>query len=187
MQPAPPPNALNQLMQQASIRAAAALSEMLNLPVSVELSKADLLDWEAVISHVRQESPNWGASVFIHFQGAANGESIFLLPKGGDTALVASLFEQNPDLAEMENAHQAVLCEVGNVLLNACVGTIANQLGKQVTYQTPELIEPAQIQHLLENSQARKSPILWLMSSLGVGGLKVSATILLLVYEEIQL
>ncbi len=174
---------LNEMMRMASQRAALAFGEILNLPVAVQFSQANMLEWSSLRSYVQHEFPAWSSAVHIAFSGPAGGEALFLLPRGNDTALLAAIFEQNPGLQTLEDSRQTILVEIGNVLLNACVGTIANQVGKQVTYQTPVLREAGEVQRLLENSPAPHSPVLQMMSSLGVGGLEISAVILLVLYD----
>ena len=181
---------LNQLVALASNRAAAAFGEIINLPVSVQLSNADLLDWQAVTQVVASEMLTWGPAVFLGFKHAPeaqamHGDAVFLLPKGSDTALVEAIFQQNPDLLSMEDAHLNILLEIGNVLLNTCVGTITNQLGIQVIYDTPQMVEPGAMRHVFDNQSGNSAPALWLRSVLGVGGLEVNAEIVLILIEEI--
>lgn len=186
---------LNKLVAQASNRAAAAFGEMINLPVTVHLSNADLLDWQAVEQAVAKENITWGSAVYLAFKNALqvqtahgyamtgeamHGNAIFLLPTGSDTALVEAIIRQNPDLLSMENAQENILLEIGNVLLNACVGTITNQLDIQVVYDTPQLVGPGVMRRLFEGQEGKSSPALWLRSVLGIGGLEVNAEIVLI-------
>ena len=186
------PQNLNQIMEQASTRAATAFGEMLNLPVTVQLSNADLLNWQAMLHLIDQETPNWGSAVVLPFlekaqagkSGGIQGESIFMLPAGSDQTLMQAVFEQIPDMQNDVDARQNILLEMGNVLLNACVGTVVNQLNKNVVYQTPQLIEPAQIRSFFNAQSDNPDSALWMRSKLGVGGLEVNAEIILIMQDS---
>jgi len=182
------PQNLNLLMEQASTRAALAFGEMLNLPVSVHLSDADRLNWSAMLNLIDQELPNWGSVVVLPFQEKAQagkpdrlqGESIFTLPLGSDQTLIQAVCAQIPDMETDAEARQNILPEIGNVLLNACVGTVVNQLNKSVIYETPRLLEPAQIQALYTTQRHNPDSALWMRSKLRVGDLEVNAEIILI-------
>ncbi len=167
------------LMDSAAARAAAAFAEMLALPVSVQFSKAELVAGPQIDAQAAPLASAWSAGVHIHFEGAAQGEALFLLPEGNDAALVDALLEQNPFLKDEPDPARTVIMEIGNVLLNACTGTIANHFGWQIIYQAPELLTRPGLAALVA-AEPDSASLLRLMSSLGVGGLEIQAIILML-------
>jgi chemotaxis protein CheY-P-specific phosphatase CheC len=181
-QPQPIP-ALSELVAQAANRAASALAEMVNLPVSVQLSRAELVEKRQAGAYILDEKTEWGKAVHIHFDDEATGEALFLLPAGHDTSLAAALFEQIPSLQDAENPVDAILVEIGNVLLNTCVGTIANHMGKHIHYQLPETIEAPVIARFLDPAVNKAAQFLRMLSTLGVGNIKVTAYIVLIFYD----
>jgi chemotaxis protein CheC len=179
-----PIQSLSEIVNQAANRAAAAFAEMLSLPVNVQLSRAELIDKRQVNASNLNDETNWGKAVHIHFEDGASGEALFLLPAGHDANLVAALFEQIPALQDAKTSADIVLLEIGNVLLNACVGTIANQMGKHISYQVPELIESPIIAQFIDPDPSRPLKLIRMMSTLGVGDIEVSAYIVLIFYTD---
>jgi chemotaxis protein CheC len=177
----------SQLMGQAADRAATAFAEMLNLPVSIKLSKAELVDDLSAGFNIVNKNNNWGKAVTLNFNGGIGGKAIFLLPARHDNILLSALFEQNPDLESIEGDSNGILTEIGNVLLNVCVGTIANHIEKQVLYQQPELIQQPDITRFFEYGLAGSPNMLLMISTLGVGKIEVDAYIVLVLYDTLQI
>ena len=177
----------SQLMGQAADRAATAFAEMLNLPVSIKLSKAELVDDLSAGFNIVNKNNNWGKAVTLNFNGGIRGKAIFLLPARHDNILLSALFEQNPDLESIEGDSNGILTEIGNVLLNVCVGTIANHIEKQVLYQQPELIQQPDITRFFEYGLAGSPNMLLMISTLGVGKIEVDAYIVLVLYDTLQI
>ena len=179
-----PIQALSALVAQAANRAASALAEMINLPVSVQLSRAELVEIPQAGAYILDDKTEWGKAVHIHFDGEATGEALFLLPAGHDASLAAALFEQIPSLQEADNPVDSILVEIGNVLLNTCVGTIANRTGKHIHYHLPETIEAPVIARFLDPAENKPAQFLRMLSTLGVGDISVNAYIVLIFYND---
>ena len=63
-----------------------------------------------------------------------------LLPKKEGPAILKELLTNEPALPlEIDASAREVLTEVGNILLNACLGTFGNLLHVQVTFSVPHL------------------------------------------------
>jgi len=175
---------LAEILETASRRAAEAFAEMLNLPVSVQLSQAEMVDQSVPEVNLLMDGIVWGNVVHIHFEDGASGESLFLLPSGHTEILVNALYVENPGLREEENSSEAILLEFGNVLLNASLGTIANRMGSHISYEMPEMIETSALNSLLEPLHQQPVKVLKMLSTLGVGEIKVSAYLILLIYTD---
>jgi chemotaxis protein CheC len=177
--------ALAEIADQAATCAAAAFAEILNLPVSVQLSQAELVDERGAGAAILEAGSKWGKAVHMHFDDGACGEALFLLPAGHDASLMATVFEQNPDLQDVENSAEAALFEIGNVLLNACVGTLVNRMGLRVNYLVPKVIDAPVISELISPDPDQPARFLQMLSTLGVGDIKVKAYIILIFYTDL--
>jgi hypothetical protein len=177
---------LSALIEQAAQRAAASFADILNLPVSVQLSRAEQ-DAQAQAPVLgAQDGRPWGKAIHIHFEDDVSGDALFLLPAGDEVRLLAALFAQNPSLSEVENASEVILLEIGNVLLNACVGTISNRMGWHIQYQVPLSIAGPEIAEILNPGPYGPTHLLRMLSTLGVGEIKINATLILIFYTQVS-
>jgi len=72
------------------------------------------------------------------FSGPISGNAILLLDR--DAALLLNrLLTDRPDTPELDGAAREVITEVGNIVLNACLGAFGNLLKVQVTFTVPQL------------------------------------------------
>lgn len=126
------------VLQQATEQAAAVLAEMLEQEVQIrlfEVKQPGLSD----LNHIVIEYSTDVTAVRLKFSGIFSGHAYLLLPKGQSQQLVEIIGDQ----FELENNAdhlEIVLGEIGNVILNAVVGVLANQLGMRVTFEIPQVI-----------------------------------------------
>jgi len=135
---------LQEIMNIAFGKAAADLAEVINIFVvlsvpQVEMFKAQDLP-EYLSSQVSEfdaisilEQNFWGdfkGSAFMIFHADAGKELISIFGEEGETA----------GLQSMDGLERETLMEVGNILIGACVGKLAELLGDVVTYSPPRVI-----------------------------------------------
>jgi chemotaxis protein CheC len=79
------------------------------------------------------------ASVHQVFTGPVAGDALLMLDPVG-AAILKELLTDEPALPlELDATAREVLTEVGNVLLNACIGTFGNLLRVPVGFSVPDL------------------------------------------------
>ena len=89
------------------------------------------------------------ASVHQVFTGPVAGDAMLLLDPAG-AAILKELLTDEPALPlELDASAREVLTEVGNVLLNACIGSFGNLLKVPVGFSVPDL-DVAQLQEIIE-------------------------------------
>jgi chemotaxis protein CheC len=72
------------------------------------------------------------------FGGALSGNAILVLDKAA-ALLLNRLLTDRPEAQELDGAGREVITEVGNIVLNACLGVFGNLLHVQVTFTVPQL------------------------------------------------
>ncbi len=78
------------------------------------------------------------ASVHQMFSGPVGGSALLLLDK--EAALMLNRLLTNDNSSRiLDTSAQEVLTEVGNIVLNACLGVFGNLLQVQVTFAVPRL------------------------------------------------
>jgi chemotaxis protein CheC len=132
-------DAVAELVNIAFSRTAAALSELTRN--RVELSVPDVAshpigDLEpALAKYVRGEV----ATVHQIFGGPVSGDAFLMLEVEGAAKLIGLLTDAEAPTRKMGVSDREVLAEVGNILLNACLGVFGDLLQVRFTFAVPRL------------------------------------------------
>ena len=132
-------DAVTELVNIAFSRTAAALAELtgnrveLNVPEVSAHPIADLLP--ALSKFVRGDV----ATVHQIFGGPVSGDAFLLLDVEGAARLVDLLTDAGAPTPQMGASAKEVLTEVGNILLNACLGVFGDLLHVRFTFAVPRL------------------------------------------------
>ena len=79
------------------------------------------------------------ASIHQVFAGPVAGDALLLLNYDGAVHLTDLLTDGHKPSAYLDESAREVLTEVGNILLNACLGMFGNLLNVHVTFSVPRL------------------------------------------------
>ena len=131
-------DALTELMNISVGRAAASLSELVGARVGLHVPRVDVLRIDSALATHECLTAHTLASVRQSFNGGLSGQGALLFPKDSAVALGALLTDQ-PCFGggDIDGECEGVLTEVGNILLNAVLGSMARLVGTQVVYDLP--------------------------------------------------
>jgi Chemotaxis protein CheC, inhibitor of MCP methylation len=135
-------DALKETMNIGFGQAARALSEVIDMHVIMNVPKIVTLAPEGIASFVRAEvaMPKGFSLIEQFFLGRFNGTSFLLLPESEARKFV-KLFAADPELERsglpLDSLEREIAVEIGNIIIGACVGKIAELLKDAVTYQPP--------------------------------------------------
>lgn len=132
-------DALSELINIAFARTGAALSELTGQrvilsPPNVSMHRTVDLP-EALAAFI----PGEVASIHQVFAGPVAGDALLLLNHDGAVELTSLLVEDPIPSAYLDESAREVLTEVGNILLNACLGMFGNLLKVHVSFSVPRL------------------------------------------------
>ena len=71
------------------------------------------------------------------FSGPFAGEALLLFPQADSLELVHALLHEEMPMEMLSEMEQEALTEVGNIVLNACLGSISNVFAQELSYQMP--------------------------------------------------
>jgi len=132
-------DALVELLNIAFGRAGASLSKLTGHRVQLEVPQVTMCPMEELSDRLRPMIANEVASVHQIFSGAVVGDA-FMILDGQSAAILKELLTNEPALPlEIDASAREVVTEVGNILLNACLGTFGNVLKVQVSFSVPHL------------------------------------------------
>lgn len=139
----PQAEGLEELINIAFSRSAAALSELTDNRILIEAPRVAVCSIGDLPGALGQTMPTEIISVHQLFTGPVSGDAFFIFDKAMAAKLAALMTgHAGPARAEssaMDAAASEVLTEVGNILLNACLGVFGNLLEVQVTFSVPKL------------------------------------------------
>ncbi len=136
---------LQEVMNISFGKASADLTEVINAYVILSVPEVTLIKADKLSDYVGSEIESYsGISVVEqNFLGQFKGSAFLIFPSLAGKKLLTILdHEKEPDLEE-ENINlleQEALIEVGNILIGACIGKIAELLNEYVTYSPPRII-----------------------------------------------
>jgi chemotaxis protein CheC len=132
-------DALIELINIGFGRAAAALSKLTGHRVQLEVPQVAMCPIDEMADVLRQVLANEVATVHQIFSGPVNGDALLVLDQHS-AAILKELLTSEPALPlEIDRSAREVVTEIGNILLNACLGTFGNLLKVQVSFSVPHL------------------------------------------------
>jgi chemotaxis protein CheC len=132
-------DALVELLNIGFGRAAASLSQLTGHRVLLDVPQVSLHAIDEVGDALERTIRGPVASVHQIFTGPVGGDALLILDESG-AAILKELLTNEPALPlSIDASAREVITEVGNILLNACLGTFGNLLKVQVSFSVPHL------------------------------------------------
>ncbi len=132
-------DALTEVINIAFARAAAALSDLTGERVELEVPEISVLPLPELPKALARLTPGETASVHQIFRGPIAGDALMLLDYTSATKLTELLLSDERTPNHLNTSAREVLTEVGNILLNACLGIFGNLLQVHVSFAVPRL------------------------------------------------
>jgi len=132
-------DALSELINIAFARTGAALSELTGHRVVLNPPAVAVYRTEELRSALGKFVPGDVASIHQVFAGPVAGDALLLLNYAGAVQLTDLLTDGDKPSNYLDESAREVLTEVGNILLNACLGMFGNLLNVHVTFSVPRL------------------------------------------------
>ena len=124
---------LTELINIGYGRAASALSELTGRRIVLDVPKVDVFPVERVGKALSEVMRGEVASVHQVFSGPVSGNALLLLDRDAAMLLNSLLLDQ-PVSSRLDAAGREALIEVGNIVLNACLGVFGNLLQNTLRY-----------------------------------------------------
>jgi len=132
-------DALSELINIAFARTGAALSELTGHRVLLEVPEVNVYRTAELRGALAKFVPGDVASIHQVFAGPVAGDALLLLNYAGAVQLTDLLTDEHEPSNFLDESAREVLTEVGNILLNACLGMFGNLLNVHVTFSVPRL------------------------------------------------
>ncbi len=132
-------DALRELINIAFGRTAAALSELTGNRVLLDLIRVTVCPVGELADALRDFLPEHVATVHQVFNGPVAGDALLLLDPEAARGLVDLLTDEKALFPHLDASAREVLTEVGNILLNACLGMFGDLLQVHLSFSVPRM------------------------------------------------
>jgi chemotaxis protein CheC len=132
-------DALAELINIAFARTAASLSELSGHRVLLSAPGVKVLGIDELPAAIGTFIKDEVVSVHQIFTGPVAGDALLMLNYEGAVTLTDLLCEFPASSHKLDESAREALAEVGNILLNACLGVFGNLLHVQVSFSIPRL------------------------------------------------
>jgi chemotaxis protein CheC len=133
-------DALTELVNIGVSRAAVGLRELVGEEVILSVPSVSVLSRAQAAQLVSQGTSDFLIAVRQAFQGEFSGRALLIFPEANSLELVRAVAGRHLSLDDIVELEQEALAEIGNIILNGCMGTIANLLRRSLTMSLPEIV-----------------------------------------------
>jgi chemotaxis protein CheC len=132
-------DALVELLNIGFGRAGASLSKLTGQRVLLDVPEVAIYPVAQLDASLGRLSASKVASVHQVFTGPVAGDALLVLDEVAASTLKELLTDEPALPLELDVSSREVLTEVGNILLNACIGTFGNLLRVPVAFSVPDI------------------------------------------------
>jgi chemotaxis protein CheC len=133
-------DALTELVNLGVSNAALSLGEMARDEVILSVPKVSVVTRDQAITHLHERNTKRLVAVQQDFDGDISGRALLIFPEAQSMELVRAVVGGDLSLEDIMELEQEALAETGNVLLNGCLSTLANNLERSFRISLPEVI-----------------------------------------------
>jgi chemotaxis protein CheC len=133
-------DALTELVNIGVSRAAVSLRKMVGKQVLLSVPSVEIVPQDTAAALIGQRESADLVAVRLEFVGSFSGQALLVFPENKSLELVRVLVSDHADAAEVASLKDEALVETGNVILNGCLGTIANLLKQSLQMSLPSVI-----------------------------------------------
>lgn len=130
-------DALTELVNIGVGRAAASLRKMLQTQIILSVPSVEIISRRAAALLIGQRENQTLVAVHQSFEGTFSGRAMLILPESSGASLVRAIVGDEMGDADLESLQEEALAETGNVILNNCVGSMANMLEQTLKISLP--------------------------------------------------
>lgn len=129
-------DALRELINIGIGRAAATLSELMGTRIELTVPSVALYEFGDWFKQSSTELS--GMAIVQDFEGSCSGRAVLVLPRDSGLRMAQILGGVEDGSDELDFELSGILAEVGNIMINGVLGSLANATGAQLSYGLPE-------------------------------------------------
>jgi chemotaxis protein CheC len=132
-------DALTELVNIGVSRAAASLRKMVHREVILSVPSVEIVTRKSAASLIGQRETESLIAVQQQFEGPFSGRALLIFPLSNGLSLVRAIVGDEMDEGDLLDMEDEALAETGNVILNGCLGSMANMLQHTLKMSLPNV------------------------------------------------
>lgn len=132
-------DALTELVNIGVSRAAASLRKMVHKQVLLSVPSVEVITRKSAAALIGQRESENLIAVQQEFDGPFSGRALLIFPESNGLTLVRAIVGDEMSEEELLEMEAEALAETGNVILNGCLGSMANMLKKSLKMSIPDV------------------------------------------------
>ena len=133
-------DALAEIANMGVSRAAASLRRMVGEQVLLSVPAVNIVSRRVASRMVEKGHSPKLVAVQQSFEGPFSGRALLIFPEAQSLELVRSIVGEEHSLEDVIDLEQEALAETGNIILTACLATIANVLRRTMRMSLPSIV-----------------------------------------------
>jgi len=133
-------DALGELLNIGMGAATASLSTMVRQEVLLSVPVIRILSQHKVPKQLYDNPPTTISGVRQSFSGEFTGSALLLFTDENSISLVRAVLGESLPLAQLSEMEEEAITEIGNIILNACISSLANVFQEHLNSDTPEYL-----------------------------------------------
>jgi chemotaxis protein CheC len=133
-------DALGELVNIGVSRAAASLGTMVREQVLLSVPSVMIVSRTRAAELISASRLDLLVAVRQEFHGDVSGRALLIFPEKNSLELVRAVAGEGLSLEDILDLEHEALAEIGNIILNACIATVANLLQRSLTMSLPEIV-----------------------------------------------
>jgi chemotaxis protein CheC len=133
-------DALTELVNIGVSRAAASLGAMVGEQVLLSVPSVAIVSRSRAADLLGGTRQDLLVAVRQAFHGDVSGRALLIFPEKNSLELVRAVAGERLSLEDILELEHEALAEIGNIILNACIATVANLLERSLTMSLPEIV-----------------------------------------------
>jgi chemotaxis protein CheC len=133
-------DALGEIANMGVSRAGTSLRQMVGEQVLLSVPAVEIVNRTKAAQLVQGGTARKLVAVQQSFEGPFSGRALLIFPEAQSLELVRSIVGAEHSLDDVIDLEQEALAETGNIILNACLATIANVLRRTMRMSLPSVV-----------------------------------------------
>ncbi|NMM37177.1 MAG: chemotaxis protein CheC [Glaciimonas sp.] len=121
-------DALTEIFNVGAGRAASSLSEIVGDEVKLSVPSIEIIKSDEIDTKLLAQSDVKFSAVSQHFSGPFDADAVLLFTEENTLEIVRDMMGSQMSLEELADFEQEAMCELGNIILNACLSSMADML-----------------------------------------------------------
>jgi chemotaxis protein CheC len=133
-------DALTELVNIGVGRAATSLRKMVGKHILLSVPAVEVVTLAAASRLLVERETDKLVAIRQEFSGFFSGRALLIFPQSNSLDLVRAVVSGDLSVAELVELERDALAETGNIILNGCLGSMANMLREPLVMSLPEVL-----------------------------------------------